>query len=192
MKKKIWFVIPLLAGLLSSPAATYATISQDYTVHPGDTLYRIANKNGTTVRELLNLNPQIINADKLKVGQLIHLPDVIKDDIALNTIQTAEALVGPTRLTDTSFVYNVLKQNGIYVHTISLQELLKKGTPVEKQALKQGDLLFFNKKEQPDSVSHVAFYRGDGQVIHVSAGQVRIDKLDECKENNYLVRRVIQ
>ena len=45
-----------------------------YKVKKGDTLSEIAQKTGTTVKQLKNANPQIKNINKIKVGQTIKIP----------------------------------------------------------------------------------------------------------------------
>lgn len=47
----------------------------DYKVKAGDTLSKIAKRNGVSLAQLLKANPQIKNPDKIRVGQLINLPD---------------------------------------------------------------------------------------------------------------------
>lgn len=45
-----------------------------YTVKPGDTLSKIATRNGITLKQLLEANPQFkTNPDKLKVGDILNL-----------------------------------------------------------------------------------------------------------------------
>lgn len=46
-----------------------------YVVKQGDTLYRIARKNGISVRELLSANPQLDDPDLVIPGQVIQIPD---------------------------------------------------------------------------------------------------------------------
>ena len=46
-----------------------------YTVKPGDTLGKIAKRNGVTLDQLLKSNPQIKNPDKIKVGDVVNVPD---------------------------------------------------------------------------------------------------------------------
>lgn len=47
---------------------------QLYTVQAGDTLFLISRRFGTTVRQILNANPQIINQDIIIIGQEICVP----------------------------------------------------------------------------------------------------------------------
>lgn len=46
-----------------------------YVVKTGDTLSKIATRNGITLPQLLQLNPSITNSNKIKVGDKINLPD---------------------------------------------------------------------------------------------------------------------
>ncbi|MFC3041777.1 LysM peptidoglycan-binding domain-containing protein [Virgibacillus xinjiangensis] len=46
----------------------------NYTVQPGDSLYRIARRFRTTVSHLLSINPHIQDPDVIYPGQLINLP----------------------------------------------------------------------------------------------------------------------
>lgn len=46
-----------------------------YTVKPGDTLSRIAMRNGMTLPQLLQANPQIKDPNRISVGDVINLPD---------------------------------------------------------------------------------------------------------------------
>jgi LysM repeat protein len=47
----------------------------NYKVKAGDSLSKIAKRNGITLDQLLKFNPQISNPDKIKVGDVINLPD---------------------------------------------------------------------------------------------------------------------
>ena len=46
-----------------------------YSVKSGDTLSKIAARNGITMAQLLKANPQITNPDRISVGDAINLPD---------------------------------------------------------------------------------------------------------------------
>jgi murein DD-endopeptidase MepM/ murein hydrolase activator NlpD len=47
----------------------------NYVVKAGDTLSKIATRNGTTVAQLLQSNPQITDPNQIKVGDVINVPD---------------------------------------------------------------------------------------------------------------------
>lgn len=59
------------------------------------------------------------------------------------------------------------------------EQMQRHGQPVPRDALRPGDLLFFNTEGRP--FSHVAIYIGDGRFIHAPAGKgvVRIERLHE-------------
>ena len=63
-----------------------------YVVKPGDTLSKIATRNGITVAQLLQLNPSITDANKIKVGDKINLPDTSTE----NTKPLPQNFVPPT------------------------------------------------------------------------------------------------
>ncbi len=50
-----------------------ATVARYHTVVQGDTLWAIAARNGTTVRALCALNPQIANPNRIYPGERVRL-----------------------------------------------------------------------------------------------------------------------
>ena len=46
-----------------------------YTIKAGDTLSKIAARNGLTLTQLLQANPQITNPDRINVGDVVNLPN---------------------------------------------------------------------------------------------------------------------
>ncbi len=60
---------------LNVPAESIPVSGQVYVVQRGDTLKVIANQFGTTVAEILKLNPQIKDPDLIITGQRILIPD---------------------------------------------------------------------------------------------------------------------
>jgi hypothetical protein len=46
-----------------------------YKIRAGDTLTKIAKRNGISLAQLLKANPQISNPDRIQVGQVVNLPD---------------------------------------------------------------------------------------------------------------------
>jgi LysM repeat protein len=69
----------ILALLLSMAAFAPAVEAQSpcgstYTVRSGDTLFRIAQRCETTIDALLNANPQIVNRNLIRTGQVLQIP----------------------------------------------------------------------------------------------------------------------
>lgn len=46
-----------------------------HTIKPGETLYKLARENGITVSDLLKVNPSLTENQKLKLGQVIRIPN---------------------------------------------------------------------------------------------------------------------
>jgi LysM repeat protein len=65
-------IVPATPGIPTPPP----TDPQFYTVQPGDTLFSIATRFGTTVQNLLALNPQIVNPNLIFPGQQIRVTGV--------------------------------------------------------------------------------------------------------------------
>lgn len=56
-----------------------------YTVKPGDTLSKIAKLNGCSMDQLLKANPQITDPNRIKVGDVVTLPNGLSDLTTDNT-----------------------------------------------------------------------------------------------------------
>ncbi|HRI65746.1 MAG TPA: LysM domain-containing protein, partial [Polyangium sp.] len=63
---------PAAAAVAPTPAAPSAPVR--YTVKSGDTLGQIADRNGTTVSEIMKANPSLKNPNQISVGQQLNLP----------------------------------------------------------------------------------------------------------------------
>lgn len=46
-----------------------------YTVRPGDTMSKIAMRNGVTVAQLLQANPQVTDPNRIRVGDVLNIPN---------------------------------------------------------------------------------------------------------------------
>lgn len=77
------------------------------------------------------------------------------------------------------FTYTLYHANGIIIPRDSSVQA-KHGTPVERENLQAGDLLFFAYDQGKGKVHHVAVYVGDGHMIHSpnSSTHVRIDPIE--------------
>src|SRR5215204_5365620 len=51
-----------------------------YVVKAGDTLSKIASRNGVSLAQLLTSNPQITDPNKIRIGDVINVPDTLTDN----------------------------------------------------------------------------------------------------------------
>ena len=79
-------LLGVAAGLALALLASGSVATSDYVVRPGDTLSGIAVRHGTTWRELLRLNPQISDPNRIRAGTTIRL------------VETPAATTGPVVL----------------------------------------------------------------------------------------------
>ncbi|WP_055105438.1 C40 family peptidase [Paenibacillus ihumii] len=83
------------------------------------------------------------------------------------------------------FTSYVFKKMGVKLPRVSSAQY-KQGTPVAKNQLQEGDLVFFNTTGK--GVSHVGIYIGDGKFAHASSSKgIRTDKLS----NSYYKKRYV-
>jgi cell wall-associated NlpC family hydrolase len=170
-------------GSASPPAMT------SYRVQPGDTLSSIAARFGTTAEALATANGLSLSAI-LQVGQVLTVPAAStaattdQTSVAEALVHAALALLGapyawggtsPAGFDCSGFVQYVAAEVGIHLPRTS-QAQYGVGTPVGRQDLAPGDLVFFNTYGW---ASHVGVYIGDGRFVDApaSGGVVSIQSL---------------
>lgn len=100
----------------------------DYTVKKGDTLSGIAKKYNTTVEAIMRANPQIKDANKIYVGQVIQIPvktmqtstSATSSEKVYHTVQRNETLSGIAKKYNTNYLKiaalnGIVNPNRIYV-----------------------------------------------------------------------------
>lgn len=159
--KKIAAITALLCFFLI-PTAAHA----QHIVKPGESMWSIAKKNNIFYSRLIELNPQIKDPNKIKIGQYIYIGDGAKAD---QIIEYAEAIAPKTIYffggndftgtiyTDCSgWTKHIYEKFGIVLPRVSWEQS-KTGQPVKFQDLAKGDLMFFGDNGR---VSHVGIFKG--------------------------------
>ncbi len=192
--------IAVAAGLVVSPALTSPAAAHTYTVQPGDSLGEIAQRYGTTWRNLYQENSDVISQPgRIYVGQVLDVGDgqgvaqqrdQVSSDGSASTysgaseqrvLAEARSLEGisynyggdrPSEGFDCSgFTSYVFGQAGKTIPRTSGAQAAA-ATRISQSQLRPGDLIFFTPY---GDVSHVAIYAGNGMVWEApgSGKQVR-------------------
>jgi cell wall-associated NlpC family hydrolase len=183
--------------------------SESYTIQSGDTFWLISQKLNVSLSSLIAANPSV-DPNNLLVGTAIHVPSATSSPSnwevqADNIIKTAMGQMGtpyvfggetPNVSFDCSgFTSYCFGKNGISLpHNAFLQSQL--GTPVSKDQLRKGDLLFFQNTYKT-GVDHVGIYIGNGQMIHADvypANGVQIQNINSTyfTQHYWGAKRLIQ
>jgi cell wall-associated NlpC family hydrolase len=165
----------IIAALVCSSLA----VAKSYTVQSGDTLYRVAQKNGISTTQILRLNPGI---GGLKIGQQINLgsgtstkPTTVNRSSS-NVVRVAFSKVGanyrwgatgPYNFDCSGFTRYVMKQMGVNIPHSSRAQF-NGGRVVSRNGLLPGDLVFFQGPGGRGGVGHVGVYIGNNRIIHAS------------------------
>ncbi|MGE5613125.1 MAG: NlpC/P60 family protein [Bacillota bacterium] len=115
-------------------------------------------------------------------------------DTRYGIVEYAKTLLGikyryggstPSGFDCSGFVSYVFKKFGITLDRTSAG-MGKGGEPVEKSALKAGDLVFFDTNGGLNSINHVGIYIGNGKFIHASSYQDKKVKISSLNESYYI------
>lgn len=115
-----------IGKILKLPTSNKQPNNNTYMVQPGDTLYKIASLNNTTVDILKELNN--LTSNTLSIGQQLTLPskEIIEvPSTTINyTIKSGDTLYGIAKQYNTT-VENIKKLNNLTSNTLSIGNMLK-------------------------------------------------------------------
>lgn len=162
MKKMIFGLSALIWLNLSFNA------SAQYYVQSGDTMAKIAQRNGISLKELISLNPQHKNPNLIHIGDYIITPQPVEKQKVL--VEYARSLQDVTAYsyggqnapyeTDCSgWVQSIYNKFGVKLPRTSREQALT-GTPVKFRDLQVGDLMFFSTRKDK-VITHVGIYMGE-------------------------------
>ncbi|WP_433075357.1 NlpC/P60 family protein [Dactylosporangium sp. CA-052675] len=186
MRHRIGAVV-LAIALLGVPQQAFAADQpQTIVVRPGDTLWGLAHRNGTTVPDLQRLNG-LGTSTLIRVGQTLVLHD---DAAAVRARRTAAAIAyakaqvgkpykfataGPDTFDCSGLVMMAWDAAGVRLPRVTYDQI-KVGERVTRAQLVPGDLVFTN------NGGHVELYIGDDQVVNAGHTGVSVHLQDLPRE----------
>lgn len=164
-----------------------------YIVHPGDSVYTIADRMDMAAYDIVQANNLEDSRSPLTPGTILHIkrpPSAPADNhpaAGSALINFASSFVGtpyvwagnaPGGFDCSGFIHYVFIEQGVALPRMA-DEQFSEGVPVAREALLPGDLVFFETYEA--GASHVGIYLGDDKFIHASsgAGQVVVSDLNK-------------
>ncbi|MFD0694697.1 C40 family peptidase [Paenibacillus sp. GCM10027628] len=174
--KKVILTSVIAASCLFS-GITYAAPSNSYIATDSDTFWTISQKFNVNLSALIAANPQV-NPNNIYKGVVIQLPGTASQKQSWEAKADAIIATGMKQLGTpyvfggntpgvafdcSGFVQYAFNQNGFdLLHSAALMSQL--GTPVSKNELRKGDLVFLQ-GTYTSGVSHVAIYLGDNKIL---------------------------
>lgn len=139
--------------------------------------------------------PQI--AEPIAVSAATQVSQQAAEVKANQLIQTAKSLIGkatystatykptaPYKFSCATFLMYIFEKNGVDLGTYNEDYMMQQGTPVARNQLKKGDLVFFDSRggKVPN---HVAMYIGNNKVIHMADSKQNIVISDMNSKSYY-------
>jgi cell wall-associated NlpC family hydrolase len=158
-----------IAAFLIFGGSTLA--NAQHIVQKGDNMYKIAKQHNMNLNDLIKLNPQHPNPNKIHIGDYIITRDGSK---ATQLIEYARSLQDVTTYvyggqqapfkTDCSgWVQYIYKKFGVTLPRVS-RDQAKIGTPVKFANMQKGDLMYFSTRADK-VITHVGVYMGENYWI---------------------------
>ncbi len=119
-----WVLVPFLAWVWAQPT---------HTVAPGDTLFSIARRYGTTVEELMRLNS--LESFLIQVGQVLRLPEKLQGE-RVHQVAPGDTLFSIARRYGTT-VEELMRLNGLTSPDLQVGQILKLPAPSSREGSPQ-------------------------------------------------------
>lgn len=160
-----------------------------YTVKAGDTLYKIAAANNTTVDEIKALNN--LTSNNLSIGQLLKLPSPLTPETTY-TVQKGDSLYAIANKYNTT-VDALKKANNLTSNILSIGQVLKIPTVLETETgitytVKSGDSLYSIAREYNTTVDAIKSLNNLSSNL-LSIGQVLKIPTGASLETTYTVQK---
>lgn len=164
MKNTIRVLIIAVVAFVTMSTATEA----QYYVQKGDSMYKIAKNNGMSLKQLISLNPQHVDPNKIHVGDYIITmekaePQAVLVEYARSLQDVTVYVYGgqlPTRTDCSGWTQAIYKKFGANLPRVS-RDQFKVGQPVAFNDLQEADLMFFSTRAD-HVITHVGIYMGNG------------------------------
>jgi cell wall-associated NlpC family hydrolase len=184
---------------ISIPASEVSR--RTYTVQSNDTFWKISRKFGRSLSSLITANPQVKDKNVIYPGRVLNIPTApssispsanweAKADyiIALGKDQFDVPYVwGGTipwvGLDCSGFTQYVFGKLGITLPRVSYQQF-QAGTPVAKDQLRKGDLVFF-KEHSSAGITHVGIFMGNDLMINADTGPKNGVQIEHIFKDDY-------
>lgn len=133
----------------TAPAATTDAGGTTYTVKSGDSLWKIARQQSTSVAAIKQANN--LSGDSLKVGQKLHIPMATAKTGTDTAVNTVNAGIAPASSTAWQ-APGTYTENGQTIHIVDFNE--SPATIAKKYGIKTDDLLKANNITDPKKVQY--------------------------------------
>lgn len=190
--KKRFLLSTLAASFIWGSGAAAAASSEPYITNSTDTLWTISQKFNIQMSALMAANPQI-DPKNVYAGLVIRLPAPVSQQTAWEAKANAVLATGMKQLGTpyvfggntpgiafdcSGFVQYAFNQNGFSLpHSAAMISEL--GTPVNKNDLRKGDLVFLQGTYK-SGISHIGIYMGNNKILQagtIGTREVKISTL---------------
>ncbi|MDR2835913.1 MAG: LysM peptidoglycan-binding domain-containing protein [Bacteroidales bacterium] len=160
--------IPIIETSIQESPRNSPTIQ--YIVKQGDTKYSLCKKYGITIEKFNELNKPFAKTENLKIGSTINLPDIAKEKISSDNIDTSKYICHTVIKGET--LYNLSKK-----YNVSTDDIINNNPKLNNNNLKIGDVIIIPK------VSNLLLSRDDKIMDSLSKLNQKQNPKDTTKLN---------